>query len=349
MSEPLFEEQIVLAGHAGARSRLPADGRRSRSRPRRIELLLPAPGTAFRGRDRRRHQAAGVRLRPLIEVDGVRLLASLAFDGHGPALLPSTAVPAFLRSRVRLVTVDGMARRHVGLATRGRGLPSAPARAVISVLRERGVESGAASKRPAACLGEGSHLGRGLPEGRRSPERLKNPLGAPDSCSRFGEFTRFHVESQLGHSWTLYCCGRRASDERRVGLRSEYGPVLGRDKRDRSTACTRLLPAHPPGDGARAGDASCRQGSVSEWPPESLSASERSPVRRRRARAGTRRRPRRHRARIRSRGTASAEVASPAPESASAWASEASVRSCTVRPPSKGRTDTRRSRFRQAP
>jgi DNA-binding transcriptional LysR family regulator len=78
-----------------------------------------------------------VKLRPLVEVDGVRLLASLVFDGHGPALLPSTAVPEFLRKDVRLVTVDGMAKRHVGLATRSRGLPPAPVRAVVSAVRAR--------------------------------------------------------------------------------------------------------------------------------------------------------------------------------------------------------------------
>ncbi len=114
---------------------------------------------------------AGVRLRPLIEVDGVRLLASLAFDGHGPALLPSTAVPEFLRSRVRLVPVDGMAQRHVGLATRSRGLPSAPARAVISALRELASSPGRLPEglRPASekrrSSAEGSPRAVGAPNG----------------------------------------------------------------------------------------------------------------------------------------------------------------------------------------
>ena len=148
VSEPLFEEEIVLVTRSDCD---PTGGRDSISIRdlSDIELLLPATGTTFRSEIEAVTRPIGVRLRPLIEVDGVRLLASLVFDGHGPALLPSSAVPAFLRSEVRLVKVDGMAQRHVGLSVRGRGMPSAPARAVISALRELA-----------------SHPGR-LPEGLR--------------------------------------------------------------------------------------------------------------------------------------------------------------------------------------
>jgi DNA-binding transcriptional LysR family regulator len=134
LSEPLFEEEIVLVVDAADD---PTSGEPAVSLDdlAKFELLLPAPGTTFRTEIDAAAKPAGVRLRPKIEVDGVRLLASLVFDGHGPALLPSTAVPEFLRTRVRLVTVEGMAKRHVGLATRSRGLPSAPVRAVISTLR----------------------------------------------------------------------------------------------------------------------------------------------------------------------------------------------------------------------
>jgi DNA-binding transcriptional LysR family regulator len=168
-SEPLFEEQIVLVVTP---DRDPTSGRTvvSLEDLAGFELLLPAQGTAFRAEIDAATKPAGVRLRPLIEVDGVRLLASLAFDGHGPALLPSTAVPEFMRSRVRLVTVEGMARRHVGLATRSRGLPSAPARAVISVLRERASSPG--------------RLPNGLrpsyEKGRTSSEGSPRAVGAPN-------------------------------------------------------------------------------------------------------------------------------------------------------------------------
>ena len=148
VSEPLFEEQIVLVTRADCD---PTNGREviSISDLAEIGLLLPALGTTFRAEIDAVVKPSGVKFRPLIEVDGVRLLASLVFDGHGAALLPSSAVPAFLRDQVRLVRVEGMAQRHVGLAIRGRGMPSAPARVVISALRELA-----------------SHPGR-LPEGLR--------------------------------------------------------------------------------------------------------------------------------------------------------------------------------------
>jgi DNA-binding transcriptional LysR family regulator len=69
-----------------------------------------------------------------MELDGVRLIASLAFDGYGPAILPATAVPGHLRGRFSVLPVTGLPRRRVGVAQRRRGLPSAPVRAVIDTL-----------------------------------------------------------------------------------------------------------------------------------------------------------------------------------------------------------------------
>ncbi|HVA04670.1 MAG TPA: LysR family transcriptional regulator [Acidimicrobiales bacterium] len=134
VSEPLFEEDIVLV--------VPVDDDPLSGAEQiditdlgRFELLLPAPGTPFRGEIDAAVKPAGVRLRPRVELDGVRLLASLTFEGYGPAVLPATAVPPHLRSRFRLVRVVGLAPRRVGIAQRSRGLPSAPARAVLDTLR----------------------------------------------------------------------------------------------------------------------------------------------------------------------------------------------------------------------
>jgi DNA-binding transcriptional LysR family regulator len=69
-----------------------------------------------------------------MELDGVRMIASLAFDGYGPAILPATAVPGHLRERFAVVPLEGFPRRRVGIAQRRRGLPSAPVRAVIDIL-----------------------------------------------------------------------------------------------------------------------------------------------------------------------------------------------------------------------
>jgi DNA-binding transcriptional LysR family regulator len=135
VSELLFEEDIVLV--------VPVDDDPLSGTERiditdleRFELLLPAPGTPFRGEIDAAVKPAGVRLRPRVELDGIRLLASLTFEGYGPAVLPATAVPPHLRPRFRLVAVEGLLPRRVGIAQRSRGLPSAPARAVLDTLRE---------------------------------------------------------------------------------------------------------------------------------------------------------------------------------------------------------------------
>jgi LysR family hydrogen peroxide-inducible transcriptional activator len=134
VSELLFEEDIVLV--------VPVDDDPLSGAEQidvtdleRFELLLPAPGTPFRGEIDAAVKPAGVRLRPRVELDGVRLLASLTFEGYGPAVLPATAVPPHLRSRFRLVRVEGLPPRRVGIAQRSRGLPSAPARAVLDTMR----------------------------------------------------------------------------------------------------------------------------------------------------------------------------------------------------------------------
>ncbi|MDA8071849.1 MAG: hypothetical protein M0Z82_09700, partial [Actinomycetota bacterium] len=63
---------------------------------------------------------------------------SLVFEGFGPAILPASAVPTHLRDRFRSIPITGMPPRIVGLALRSRGLPSAPARAVIDATRRLG-------------------------------------------------------------------------------------------------------------------------------------------------------------------------------------------------------------------
>ena len=64
-------------------------------------------------------------------------MASLAFEGHGPAILPATAIPQWLPQGVwKPIAVNGLPRRRVGIAMRRRGLPAAPARALREVLRE---------------------------------------------------------------------------------------------------------------------------------------------------------------------------------------------------------------------
>ncbi len=94
------------------------------------ELLLEPSGTAFRDELDREASAAGIELRAKAEVDGLRLIASLAFEGFGAAIVPATAAPAWLTGDWSRVLIDGLERRSVGLARRQRGLLSAPGRAL---------------------------------------------------------------------------------------------------------------------------------------------------------------------------------------------------------------------------
>ena len=94
------------------------------------ELLLAAPGTAFRGELDETARAAGIELRAQAEVDGMRLLASLAFQGFGAAIIPAGAAPSYVGGDWKRIPIDGLDQRTVGLVGRRRGLLSIPARAV---------------------------------------------------------------------------------------------------------------------------------------------------------------------------------------------------------------------------
>lgn len=108
----------------------------------RHEILLPPPGTAFRDEidtDARRQR---VELSTQAEVDGLRLLTSLAFQGFGPALVPASAAPSWLGGDWARVAVDGLSPRIVGLATPRRSSPSAPTRTLADLIRRIVVTDG---------------------------------------------------------------------------------------------------------------------------------------------------------------------------------------------------------------
>jgi DNA-binding transcriptional LysR family regulator len=150
-TEVLFEEELVLV--------TPPDhplAERGRVHLRELadhEVLLEPPGTAFRDNLDAQAVALGVQLRTKAEVDGMRLLASLAFSGFGAAVLPASAAPGFDTGDFRRVAIDGVVGRAVGLARRRRGLPSAPARAVREVLFD--VVAVLAPQQPGIHLPEG--------------------------------------------------------------------------------------------------------------------------------------------------------------------------------------------------
>lgn len=100
------------------------------------QILLEPQGTPFRDELDRAAASVGVVLHSQAEVDGIRLLATLAFEGFGPAILPSTAAPPWIDATCRRVAVSGLLPRSVGLARNQRGRISAPARAVQEAVRD---------------------------------------------------------------------------------------------------------------------------------------------------------------------------------------------------------------------
>ena len=133
-TEPLFDEDRILIAPDGH----PLAGleRVGFAELAEHELLLEPSGTAFRDELDREVAVDGVELRAKAEVDGLRLIATLAFQGFGAAIVPATAAPQWLEGRWRRVPVEGLARRSVGLARRSRGLLPAPARALRETIIE---------------------------------------------------------------------------------------------------------------------------------------------------------------------------------------------------------------------
>jgi DNA-binding transcriptional LysR family regulator len=90
-------------------------------------------------------RAAGnqrIALTPQAEIDGVRLLASLAIDGFGPAIVPATAIPKWLTGDFAIVALPELPKRMVGWATRRRPVPNKPTRALLDVTKAAVVQAG---------------------------------------------------------------------------------------------------------------------------------------------------------------------------------------------------------------
>jgi len=118
----LFAEDLILLVHA----KHPLAGRASVSISELAEhpLLLAPRGSSMRRIVDRAAANHRVALTPLAEIDGVRLMASLAFDAYGPAIVPATAVPGWLKGEFSRVSVPEMPRRVVGWVQRRRPRPN---------------------------------------------------------------------------------------------------------------------------------------------------------------------------------------------------------------------------------
>ena len=137
-SEPLFDEERIIV--APADHPLADRGTIDVADLAEHPVMLTPRGTTFRDAIDQELATVGVRLTAAAEVDGLRLLASLAYQGYAPALLPASAVSGYPAGDWSLVHVEGLARRSVGLVRNRRTTPSMPIRAarevVLDVIRE---------------------------------------------------------------------------------------------------------------------------------------------------------------------------------------------------------------------
>lgn len=133
-TEPLFQEEHVIL--TGVDHPLAAFDRLSLTDLADTPLLLEPIGTGFRDDLDVDAERAGVTLVPHAEVDGMRLLASLAYQGHGAAILPASATVDWNDGSWKEIPLDGTTPRAVGLATPRRGRLSSPATATIDLVRE---------------------------------------------------------------------------------------------------------------------------------------------------------------------------------------------------------------------
>lgn len=132
---PLFHEDHIVVGpkdHPLAR----IDREVTLADLARYPLLLAAPGTPFRREVEDTFRAAGLRIKARMEIDGMRLLASLAFQGFGISIVPATAAPGWIGGPWTRIPVTGLSRRTVGLASRRRGMPTVAAQTTERVVRQ---------------------------------------------------------------------------------------------------------------------------------------------------------------------------------------------------------------------
>jgi DNA-binding transcriptional LysR family regulator len=131
---PLFSEDLLLAAPAG--QPLAARGSVDLDSLCATPLLLPPPGCAYRPDLDRAADHRGLAFTPLAELESIRLIASLTLDGHGPSILPTSAIPPWLRGRCYIRDVPGLPQRPVTLATRTGQAPVAATAATITLLEE---------------------------------------------------------------------------------------------------------------------------------------------------------------------------------------------------------------------
>ena len=130
ITQPLFAEDMLLLAHS--KHALASYDTISLTELATHPLLLPPRSTAFRRIVDRAAANKGVALQAQAEIDGVRLLASLAFEGFGAAIVPASAIPGWLKGDFVRIAVPELPRRVVGWAQRRRPQPNRATRATLA-------------------------------------------------------------------------------------------------------------------------------------------------------------------------------------------------------------------------
>lgn len=130
----MFAEELIVLAH----TKHPLADRETISIVELAEhpILLAPRGTGQRRIVDRAAASKGVAFRAQAEIDGVRLMTSLAFDGFGVAIVPASAVPGWLKGDFVRIAVPELPKRVVGWVQRTRPRPN---RATLAV-RDTAIE-----------------------------------------------------------------------------------------------------------------------------------------------------------------------------------------------------------------
>ncbi len=132
VTQPLFDEDLVCI--VGLDHPLALNTTVSVPELLQHKLMLPPVGTALRRDLEDQARKAKAPLKVMAEIDGGRLMTSLAMEGYGAAVLPATAAPKWVKGEFVVIPMVGLPQRRVGLARRRRTNLSAAGQAVVDVL-----------------------------------------------------------------------------------------------------------------------------------------------------------------------------------------------------------------------
>ncbi len=137
VSGPLWDEEMVVIAPSGHELAARGDRAVTFKEIANYELVLGSPGSVLRNLVEAAADKHGVTLRSKAQLDGVRMAATLAFQGFGPAIVPVTSIPEWAaRGDWNVLTLRGIPRRKVGLAYRRKGMLTAAATATRQLIRK---------------------------------------------------------------------------------------------------------------------------------------------------------------------------------------------------------------------